>query len=189
MAAAPSASVALCAAPSTVVTLIFPVTAPSGTLNCSCVAVLGMSSPGGTIVAPDLHRRRPGQRAQVRPRDVDRSVALPPTALPGVKLVIFGATLKLTVLGAVPTRFVMLTGPVSAPAGTTACSDVAVTLVGATDPAAPANVTPVAPARFVPVIVTAVPTGPAAGANPSPAAAAPPSGSSRSAPPRPPSSH
>ena len=44
--------VALSAVPSTVVTLIFPVTAPSGTLNCSSVGVLDRIEPGGTVVVP-----------------------------------------------------------------------------------------------------------------------------------------
>src|SRR4029453_7295083 len=64
----------------------------------------------------------------------------------------------------VPTPLVMLTGPVRAPAGTTACSDVAVTPVG-TAAIPPVNVTSVAPVRFDPVMVSAVPTGPIAGAN------------------------
>ena len=44
-------------------------------------------------------------------------------------------------LAPVPTALVMLTSPVSAPTGTTACSDVAVTAVGTVTPL---NVTTVA---------------------------------------------
>ena len=56
------------------------------------------------------------------------TVALPPTALAGVKPVIFGVILKITVLAPVPMGFVMLTSPVTASAGTTTCSDVGVTV-------------------------------------------------------------
>ena len=90
------------------------------------------------------------------------TVALPPTALGGANPAIFGSTLKLPALAPVPIGLVMLTGPVNAPAGTTARSDVAVTAVGVTV-TGPVNVTAVAPVRFVPATVTSVPTGAAAG--------------------------
>ena len=76
--------------PSTVVTLIFPVTAPSGTVNCSCVAVLELSSPGGTVVPPTFTVGAPVAARRFVPV-TSMIVVLPPTALPGVKLVIFGA--------------------------------------------------------------------------------------------------
>ncbi len=155
-------SVALSAAPSTVVTPIFPVTAPSGTRNCKSVSVLDTIDPGGTANAPTFTAGSPVGARRLVP--VTSMTVVPPTALGGVKLVIFGATLKLAALGAVPIALVTLTGPVSAPAGTTARNDVAVTAVGVTV-TGPVNVTAVAPVRFVPVIITVVPTGAAAGAN------------------------
>ena len=123
-----------------------------------------MTNAGGTTKAPTFTAGAPVNARRLVPVTSMSVVVLPPTALDGVKLVIFGATLKISVLAPVPTPFVMLTGPVTAPAGTTAFSDVAVTAVGVTGPA-PLNVTPVAPVRFVPVIVTSAPTGPVAGAN------------------------
>ncbi len=47
-------SVALTPVPSSVTTLIFPVTAPSGTRNCRSVSVLDTIDPGGTAKAPTL---------------------------------------------------------------------------------------------------------------------------------------
>ena len=45
--------------PSTVVTLIFAVTAPSGTLNWSNVGVLPVIRPGGTVIEPTFTVRAP----------------------------------------------------------------------------------------------------------------------------------
>src|SRR5512144_848157 len=92
-------------------------------------------------------------------------LVVPPTAVPGEKFVIVGATLKIAVLVPVPTALVMLTGPVTASAGTTAFSEVAVTVEGMTG-AAPLKSTAVAPVMFVPVIVTSVPTGAGFGEKP-----------------------
>ena len=92
------------------------------------------------------------------------TVVLPATALGGANPAIFGSTLKLPALAPVPMGLVMLTGPVNAPAGTTARKDVGVTAVAVTV-TGPVNVTSVAPVRFVPVIITVVPTVAAAGVN------------------------
>src|SRR5207244_13345157 len=88
---------------------------------------------------------------------------VPARPLPGVKLVIFGRTLKTAApRGLVPTGLVTEILPVVAPAGTIALREVAITLVGA--PAlTPLNCTSVTESRLVPVIVTTVPTGPPAG--------------------------
>src|SRR5262245_8221838 len=156
-------AVALSAAPSSVVTPIFPVTAPSGTRNRSSAGVLDTIDPGGTVNAPTFTTGSPVAARRFVPV-TSTIVALPPTTLGGVKPAIAGGTLKLATLAAVPIAFVMLTGPVSAPGGTTTWSDVAVTAVGSAD-APPPNVTRVAPVRFVPVIFTGVPASPDAGAN------------------------
>src|SRR5262249_21818293 len=157
---------ALTAVPSTVVTLIFPVTAPIGTRNVRSVGVLDRIDPGGTTIAPTFTTGAPVAARRFTPLTSTSPAlpALPPTALAGVNPDIVGATLKLAALTPVFTPSVILTGPVNAPSGTTTRNDVAVTFVGPTG-AAPVNVTPVAPTRFVPAIVRVVPTGPAAGVN------------------------
>ncbi len=103
--------------------LILPVTAPSGTGNVSCVA-LTLDRARRHPERPDLHpgRRHPDLQVEPAHRDHRRAAA---HALSGVTSVIFGSTLKLAALGAVPIGFVTLTGPVSAPSGTTTFSDVA----------------------------------------------------------------
>lgn len=79
---------------------------------------------------------------------------------------ILGSSLKIAVLVVVPTPFVRVTGPVTAPGGTMTLSDVAVGgTSGGTGPA-PLNVTAVTPSRFVPVIVSVVPTGAGFGLKP-----------------------
>ena len=88
--------------------------------------------------------------------------------------VILGSTLNELVLLPTPAGLLTLTGPVSAPGGTTTCRDVPattdVTLVmppvdsptgAAVTP--PANVTPLTPVSPIPPIVTVAPTGAAAG--------------------------
>ena len=149
--------------PSTVVTLIFPVTAPSGTWKCRSVSVLDRIKPAGTATSPILTTGCPVAARRLVPDTMISSV-LPATAPAGgaVKLVIFGSTLKTIALGAVPVALVRLTGPVSAPAGTVAVTVVAVVAVGVTV-TGPVNVTLVGPAKFVAVITTVAPTGAAAG--------------------------
>ena len=151
--------------PSTVVTLIFPVTAPSGTWKCRSVSVLDRIKPAGTATSPILTTGCPVAARRLVPDTMISSV-LPATAPAGgaVKLVIFGSTLKTIALGAVPVALVRLTGPVSAPAGTVAVTVVAVVAVGVTV-TGPVNVTLVGPAKFVAVITTVAPTGAAAGMN------------------------
>ena len=62
-------SVALTAVPSTVVTPIFPVTAPSGTRNRKAVGVLDTIDPGGTPNVPIFTTGSPARA--VDPGDVD----------------------------------------------------------------------------------------------------------------------
>src|SRR5258706_1581579 len=112
-------AVALAAVPSVVVIMILPVTAPSGTVNVTCVA-LDVIEPGGTTKVPILTTGVVAPTFRLNPSTVTTAV-LPPTAVGGAKPVIFGSTLKLAVVAPVPPGSVTLTGPVSAPAGTTAC--------------------------------------------------------------------
>ena len=84
----------------------------------------------------------------------------------GEKPEIVGAnvvTVNLPLLVAVPLAVVMVIGPVIAPTGTVAVSDVGEDITTDTE-AVPLNFT-VAPVKLVPVIVTTVPTGPDAGVN------------------------
>src|SRR4029450_2178600 len=95
-------SVALSAVPSTVVTPIFPVTAPRGTGNRTSVGVLETIDPGGTTNAPIFTVGVPVTARRLVPLTTT-SVALPAVALPGAKPVIFGSTLKSVMLGPTPT--------------------------------------------------------------------------------------
>src|SRR5205807_5574140 len=118
-----TSAVALTAVPSAVVMLIVPVTARGGIVNCTSV-VDDETTATSTVPTLTIGSALPVLRL------VPRTITTPsssPTA--GVKLVTFGSTLKVTALGAVPMALVMLTGPVRAPGGTTARSDVAVTAV------------------------------------------------------------
>src|SRR5207302_8914503 len=112
-------AVALTAVPSMVVTLIFPVTAPSGTRKSSSVRVIDTIKPAGTATSPTFTTGWPVAARRLLPATVTTS-PLPATAPAGgaVKLVIFGITLKIAVLGALPMELLRLTGPVSAPSGT-----------------------------------------------------------------------
>src|SRR5580765_7712407 len=151
---------ALVADPSAVVTVILPVTAPTGTGNVSCVpldAIEASGTPNAPIFTPGVVT----PTFRLNPLTVI-TVALPPTALSGVTSVIFGSTLNAVALPPLPARFVTLTGPVSAPDGTTTCNDVAVTAVG-TAVGPPVNVTSEEPVRAMPPIVMVAPTVAAAG--------------------------
>jgi hypothetical protein len=89
---------------------------------------------------------------------------VPTGPLAGLTLLIFGATMKLLVLVAVPKGVVTETGPVEAAAGTVAVIWVEeLTVNGAI---APLNRTDVAPVSAVPVIATLVPTGALVGLKP-----------------------
>jgi hypothetical protein len=128
----------------------------------------------GTEMLVGLHAvgvpRTPLNAIVLLPCDVPKVVPVIVTEVPvaaadGEMLVIPGATTKLCPLLAVPT--VTITGPEVAPVGTGAVIDVLLQFVG--DAIAPLKVTvllPCEPPKFVPLIVTAVPTGPAAGDRP-----------------------
>jgi len=145
--------------PPAVVTLILPVTAPTGTVAVIWVAELTVklvaaTPPNFTEVAP------------VKP--VPWIVTEVPTGpLVGVKDVIVGAvvTVKSDALVAVPPGVVTVILPVTAPVGTVAVTRVPAPFTENVVAATPPNFTEVAPPKFVPLIVTEVPTGPLVGLN------------------------
>jgi hypothetical protein len=153
--------VALVAVPPGVVTVIFPLVAPLGTVVMILVPdpftekELAATPPNVTAVAP------------VKP--VPLIVTEVPTGpLDGENEEIVGAaavvvTVKFVGLVAVPPVVFVVIGPVVAPVGTsvTICVAVFDVIVAIT----PLNFTQVAPVRLVPLIVTEVPTGPLDGEN------------------------
>jgi len=146
----------LLATPPTVTTT-FPVVAPAGTGATMLVALqlVGVAAVplNVTVLVP-----------WVVPKFVPVIVTDVPTApAVGVKLVMLGATVKLTPLLATPPT-VTTTFPVVAPAGTGATMLVALQLVGAA--AVPLKVTVLVPwvaPKLLPVIVTGVPVAPDVG--------------------------
>jgi hypothetical protein len=149
-------SVALVAVPPGVVTVILPVVEPVRTVAVILVAEL-------TVNVADV----PLNLTEVAPvRFVPVIVTLVPTGpLVGVNDVIVGVpvTVKFVALVAVPAAAMTVMGPVVAPAGTIAVTDVAVFAENVAD--VPLNLTDVTPLRFVPVMTTLVPTAPLVGAN------------------------
>lgn len=145
-------SLALVAVPAGVVTVIFPVDAPAGTVAVilpDMITVKGAGLPlNWTDVAPV--------------KFAPLIVTLAPTApLVGTTPVMRGATVKFAELVPVPPGVVTLMGPVMALAGTVAVILVAKFTLKAAD--MPLNLTDVAPVKVVPVIVTLVPTAPPVG--------------------------
>jgi hypothetical protein len=153
---------ALVAVPPGVVTLIGPLAASAGT-----VASITLSDATVKVAAVSGCAAVPLNVTDVAPvKFVPLIVTVTPTdPLVGLKLVIvveLATTVNALALVAVPPGVVTLSGPVVAPAGTVASitlSDVTVKVM-----AVPLTVTAVAPVKVVPLIVTAVPTGPLAGA-------------------------
>lgn len=148
-------SVVLVAVPPGVVTVIFPVVAPVGTVAVICVAEFTVN-----VAVTPLNLTE----VVVKPVPL-KFVPVITTVLPtgpkvGVNEVIVGRgaafTVKLVALIPVPLEVVTLIGPLVAPVGTvvTICVAVLEVIVAVT----PLNFTEVAPERFVPVIVTVVPT-------------------------------
>jgi hypothetical protein len=144
--------------PAELVTPIFPVLAPEGTVARICVAesmknVNAATPLKVTLVAP----------VKFDPVIVT-SVATGPLA--GVNRLIRGdaVTVKSATLTALPAELVTPIFPIVAPLGT-----VARTCVGKstekTEAAVPLNVTLLVPVKFVPVIVTSTPIGPLVGVN------------------------
>jgi hypothetical protein len=149
--------VALVAVPPGVVTLIFPVVAPAGT-----VAVIRESEATLNVAATFLNLT---ELAPLKP--VPLIVTLVPTGpLVGEKLLMVGATaatvtVKLAALVAVPPPVVTLMGPDVAPVGTVAVIRESEFKMKA--PSTSLNLTEVAPVKPEPLIVTLVPTGPLVG--------------------------
>ena len=146
-------AVALVAVPPGVVTAIFPVTAPVGTVAVTCVSeftvgAIASTPPKVTFVVC----------ARLTPVMV---TTVPTGPLGGVKLVICGVTRKITLLESVPEGVTTLTVPVVAPAGTVVVIKEAETTLNVA--AVPLNVTLVAPVSLVPRILTAAPTLPDVG--------------------------
>jgi hypothetical protein len=150
---------ALVPVPPGVVTLILPVTAPTGTVAVICVAEfttkLARTPPNRTAVAPV------------------KAVPVIVTAVPVLPLVgenpeIVGAgivTVKFVALVAVPPGVVTVILPVVAPVGTLVSIRVPWAFTVNDAAATPLNRTAVAPANPLPLIRTAVPTGPLFGEN------------------------
>jgi len=146
---------ALVAVPAAVVTAIWPVVAPDGTVAVICVGVLTVNV---AAVAPNVTADAPVKSVPVIVTDV------PTGPLVGLKFEIVGAaatTVKFELLVAVPPGAVTEIGPVVAPAGT-------VTIISVSElvkPVAlvPLNVTLETPVKLVPVTVTDVPTDPLVG--------------------------
>jgi hypothetical protein len=149
----------LLAAPATVTTT-FPVVAPPGTGTTMLVA---LQLAGVALVPLNVTVLVPCVAPKVVPVIVT-DVPIDPEV--GDRLVIFGATVKLTPLLATPAT-VTTTFPVVAPLGTGATMLVALQLAGVA--AVPLNVTVLVPwvaPKDVPVIVTDVPAGPEIGESP-----------------------
>lgn len=144
------------ALPFGVVTLIFPVVAPLGTLAVTCVALFTVKEVVFPLNATEV---APLRFVPVMATEV------PACPLLGVKLEMVGADAEVTVNVvpevAVPPVVVTENFPVLAPVGTVAVIRAA--LLTAKDVAVPLSVTFVAPFRFVPVRTTLVPTGPLLG--------------------------
>lgn len=149
----------LVAVPPGVVTVIDPVRAAAGTV---VVSTPSETTVNGALAPPKVTRVVP-----VKPVPVIVT-SVPTEPLVGEKEEIAGVTVtvvtaKLVVVVAVPPGVVTAIGPVAAPVGTVAVSDVSdATVNGAL---VPAKVTLVAPVSPVPLIVTVVPTGPLVGLN------------------------
>ena len=149
----------LVAVPPGVVTAMFPVTAPVGTVAVTCVSeftvkVVAATPPKVTLLVP------------VRPVPVITTTA-PGGPLVGLNPDTVGptTTVKTAELVAVPPGVVTTIFPVIAPVGTvavTCVSEFTVKVVAATPP----KVTLLVWVNPVPVITTAVPTGPLVGLNP-----------------------
>ncbi len=142
----------LVAVPAGVVTVMWPVVAAAGTVVTILVAVsdamVAAVPLNATLVAPD----------RFWPVMV---TVVPGAPEVGLKLLIFGATVKVALLVAVPAGVVTVMWPVVAAAGTVVTILVAVS--DAMVAAVPLNATLVAPDRFWPVMVTVVPGAPEVG--------------------------
>src|SRR5262249_24859483 len=127
-------------------------------------------APEGTVALIDVAERTVKLVALTFPKLTDVAPMKPepeimtivPTRPPmGEKLVIFGKTVKLSVLVTVPPAVVTLIGPVTADKGTVALIDVGERM--AKELTTPPNFTDITPEKLVPEIVTLVPTRPLVG--------------------------
>ena len=139
---------ALVPVPAAVVTETLFVTAVPGTGTVMCESS-STTKPGATTV-PNLTAVAP---VNVVP---STSIDVPRVADGGLNPVTLGVTLKLAPLVPMPPGVVTATGPVDAPAGTTAVILVAEMTVNV-DAGTPLNVTSVAPVNADPLIVTTAP--------------------------------
>ena len=150
--------VALLPVPAVVVTEIFPVAAPAGTIALIHAAEFTVNEAAAT----------PSNFTDVAPVKfaplITRVVPGGPDAGENVEITGGSMTVKPAELVAVPPGVVTLTLPVAAVAGTTAVTEVAdrILMVSA---AVPSNFTADAAVRLVPKMVTVVPMGPDAGVN------------------------
>lgn len=144
----------LVAVPSSVVTVMGPLGAPTGTVAVIVPELLTVNVVGcplnETAVAP----------VKFVPLIVT-TVPAAPTA--GAKEVMPGVTVKRVVVATGPPGVVTVMGPVVAPAGTVVVIVPEASTVKAA--ATPLKETAVAPVKAVPVIVTPVPAGPKIGVN------------------------
>lgn len=149
---------ALVALPPALVTTIFAVEAPAGTVTSSAVS---SSDEGVALAAPNETEVTPYSPVPIT------WTGLPGTPLAGEKDAITGRTLNDAVLVAEPRAVVTVTGPVIVPGGTTAWTFVALTTLNEAvmGPEAPENATPVTSTNPVPVMVTLAPCFDAAGEN------------------------
>jgi hypothetical protein len=142
----------LVAVPAEVVTVIFPVVAPAGTVAVTLVEELKVKVAEAPLNVTDV--------APVKLAPVIATV-FPTGPLAGVKPVIRGATVKLVELVAVLPAVVTLIGPVVALAGTVAVICVLESTWKVDD--TPLNFSAATPVKAVPVIVTLSPTFPLTG--------------------------
>lgn len=147
--------VALVLVPPALMTVKAPVLAPEGT-----VAVIWVGESTVKVAGVPLKLRL------VAPVKLSPTIVtgVPTEPLLGLKLLMVGATVKLSRLDAVPPGVVTEIGPVVAPLGTVATTWVLEARVNVAD--RPLNRTAVVPIRLVPVKSTLVPTVPPVGLKP-----------------------
>jgi hypothetical protein len=139
-------------------TLIGPLIAPTGTVALSNDAETNVVALDDIV--PPFGPENCTIESWVKPLpEIDMSV--PGLPLGGVKLVIFGSTVKDSVLVPVPDAVVTLIGPLTAVVGTVALIEVEFITVKAA--ATLPNLTDETATKVLPVIVTVVPAGPLRG--------------------------
>jgi hypothetical protein len=151
--------VAVVAVPAGVLTLIGPVIVPAGTVTSNInVAVISVAVLDGTVVPFGPANNTLVSLVKPLP-EIDMKV--PGLPLVGVKLFIFGSTVKVSALVPVPVAVVTLIGPLTAVVGTVALIEVELITVKVLD--TPPNLTDETATKVLPVIVTVAPAVPLAG--------------------------